>query len=71
MSDEPAWWKRMGIEPAAVARKLWESTRLALAGCSTSQRCKSAALKYDGAGGLQYRVRRAAAPEPLGHSLCA
>jgi hypothetical protein len=28
VSDEPAWWKRMGIEPVEVARKLWEHTRL-------------------------------------------
>jgi hypothetical protein len=28
VSDEPAWWKRMGIEPVAAARKLWESTRM-------------------------------------------
>jgi hypothetical protein len=27
-SDEPAWWKGMGIEPVAVAHKLWDSTRL-------------------------------------------
>ena len=27
VSDEPAWWKRMGIEPVEVARKLWEGTR--------------------------------------------
>jgi hypothetical protein len=28
VSDEPAWWKRIGIEPVEVARKLWECTRL-------------------------------------------
>jgi len=26
--DEPAAWKRIGIEPIEVARKLWEGTRL-------------------------------------------
>ena len=25
VSDEPAWWKRMGIEPIEVAQKLWDS----------------------------------------------
>ena len=28
VSDEAAWWKQVGIEPIAVARKLWECTRL-------------------------------------------
>jgi hypothetical protein len=28
VSDEPGWWKRLGIEPIAVARKLWECNRL-------------------------------------------
>jgi hypothetical protein len=22
-SDEPAWWKQLGIDPVLVARKLW------------------------------------------------
>jgi hypothetical protein len=28
VSDERAWWQRLGIEPIEVARNLWESTRL-------------------------------------------
>jgi hypothetical protein len=28
VSDEPAWWRRLGIEPVEVARKLWKSSRL-------------------------------------------
>jgi hypothetical protein len=28
VSDEPAWWKRLGIEPVEVARKLWDRTWL-------------------------------------------
>jgi hypothetical protein len=28
VSDEPEWWKQVGIEPIAVAQKLWECTRL-------------------------------------------
>jgi hypothetical protein len=27
-SDEPAWWRQLGIDPVPVARKLWTSTRL-------------------------------------------
>ena len=28
VGDERAWWKRAGIDPAKVARKLWKKTRL-------------------------------------------
>ncbi len=28
ISDEPAWWRRLGIEPVEVALKLWRRTRL-------------------------------------------
>jgi hypothetical protein len=28
ISDEPAWWRRLGIEPVEIARRLWESSRL-------------------------------------------
>ena len=28
VGNEPAWWKRAGIDPIQAARKLWESTRL-------------------------------------------
>jgi hypothetical protein len=27
VGNEPAWWKRIGIDPTEVARKLWETTR--------------------------------------------
>jgi hypothetical protein len=29
VGDERAWWKRAGIDPIKVARKLWRKTRLA------------------------------------------
>jgi len=28
VSDERAWWKQVGTDPVAVARKLWRITRL-------------------------------------------
>jgi hypothetical protein len=52
VSDEPAWWKRMGIEPVAVARKLWEDTRQGNGGFLHEPPGPSGAetLRNDGAG---------------------
>jgi hypothetical protein len=27
-ADERAWWKKSGIDPIKIARKLWKQTRL-------------------------------------------
>jgi len=52
LSDEPAWWKRMGIEPVEAARKLWECTRLRNGGLLHEPASSSGAetLRPDGAG---------------------
>jgi hypothetical protein len=55
VSDERAWWKQVGIDPAKIARKLWRSTRLNESSLQPSLRTEpdgiDAALKSDGAGG--------------------
>jgi hypothetical protein len=51
-SDEPAWWRRIGVEPVAVARKLWEATRRRNGGLLHEPADPSGAetLRNDGAG---------------------
>jgi ERF superfamily len=53
VSDERAWWKQVGIDPAKVARKLWRNTRLNESSLRPSLRTEpaDAALKSGGAGG--------------------
>jgi hypothetical protein len=48
VSDEPAWWKRIGIEPIEVARKLWECTRLHNGGLKHEPATASAGPRTDG-----------------------
>jgi hypothetical protein len=52
VSDEPTWWKRMGIEPVEVAHKLWDSTRLRKGGLLHEPASQNGAetLRPDGAG---------------------
>jgi hypothetical protein len=57
LSNEPAWWKQLGIDPVAVARRLWTSTRLnegALHQGHEMERAEPhAAKKPDGAAGQE------------------
>jgi ERF superfamily len=55
VSDERAWWKQVGIDPAKVARKLWRNTRLNESSLRPSLRIEhagmDAALESGAAGG--------------------
>jgi hypothetical protein len=49
--EEPAWWKAAGIDPAKVARQLWQQTRLQVAhqsGVAPRARTRSVASASDG-----------------------
>jgi hypothetical protein len=57
VSDERAWWKQVGIDPAKVARKLWRNTRLNESSLrpslTTEPAGMDAALKSGDAGGKE------------------